>query len=274
MTGPLGILAGGGKLPGRVAAAAVAAGREVFIIGFEDFAEASVIGAYPHAYARLGAAGKMLALLRAHGCAELCLIGPVKRPGWLDLRPDAEGARLLARVGRAAFMGDDGLLAAIVRVLADEGFKITGAHEILTDAVGGEGLLGQVAASAEAMSDIDHALTVLKALGAVDVGQGCVVQQGVVLAVEALEGTDKMLERVAPLRRPGFGGVLVKRVKPGQERRADLPTIGPRTAENAARAGLAGIAFEAGGTLIIDRAATIHAADEAGIFLLGVDVKD
>lgn len=272
--GTLGILAGGGPLPGRVAAAAVQAGRPVFIVGFEDFAELPVISPYPHAIARLGAAGKILSLLRAHDVRDLVLIGPVRRPGWLDLRPDAEGARLLARIGRAAFTGDDGLLAAIVRVLGDEGFRVIGAHDILREAVGGAGVLGRIRPTAEAEADIAHAMRVLHLIGLADIGQGCVVQQGVVLAVEALEGTDRMLDRAATLRRPGFGGVLVKRVKPGQERRADLPTIGPRTVENAAAAGLAGIAFEAGGTLLTDREATIAAADRLGLFLQGVDLAD
>jgi UDP-2,3-diacylglucosamine hydrolase len=267
----LGILAGGGPFPGRVAEAARAAGREVFIVGFEDFAEPAVIGAYPHAYARLGAAGKILALLRTYHCRDLVLVGPVRRPSLLDLRPDAEGARILARVGRAMFGGDDGLLAAVVRVLGEEGFRVLGAHEILTQALGPLGLLSRTAPDAAAMADIARGITVVRALGQVDVGQGCIVQQGIVLAVEAIEGTDQMLARAGDLARPGHGGVLVKLVKPGQERRADLPTIGPRTIAAAAAAGLRGIAFEAGGTLLTDRAQCRAEADRTGLFLLGID---
>ena len=267
----LGILAGGGPLPGRVAAAAAASGRAVFLVGFEGFAEAAVLAPFPHAMARLGAAGRILGLLRQHRCADLVLVGPVKRPSIFDLRPDAEGARVLARIGRAAFAGDDGLLAAVVRVLAEEGFTVIGAHEILTEAVGPAGQLGRVAPDAQAMTDIARGAAVARALGAVDVGQGCVVQQGIVLCVEAIEGTDAMLARAAGLARPGAGGVLVKLVKPGQDRRADLPTIGPGTVRAAVAAGLRGIAFEAGGTLLTDRAALTAAADAAGLFLLGVD---
>ena len=109
---------------------------------------------------------------------------------------------------------------------------------------------------------------------AVDVGQGCVVQQGIVLAVEAIEGTDAMLTRARTLRRPGAGGVLVKLVKPGQERRADLPTVGPGTIRAGVAAGLRGVAFEAGGTILTDREATVAAADAAGVFLLGVDPNE
>lgn len=120
------------------------------------------------------------------------------------------------------------------------------------------------------MVDLARAAEVVRALGAVDVGQGCVVQQGIVLAVEAIEGTDAMLARAAGLARPGPGGVLLKMVKPGQERRADLPTIGPGTVRAAAAAGLRGIGFEAGGTLITDLAGCVAAADAVGLFLIGV----
>jgi DUF1009 family protein len=271
--GPLGILAGGGPLPGRVAEAARRAGREVFIVAFEDFAEPAVIGPFPHAMVRLGAAGRMFQLLRSQGCKDLVLVGPVRRPSLLDLRPDAEGARLVARIGRAAFTGDDGLLAAVVRVLGEEGFRIIGAHEILTEAVGRSGRLGRCAPDAQAAADIARGIAVVRALGSVDVGQGCVVQQGCVLAVEAIEGTDAMLARAATLLRPGLGGVLVKMVKPGQDRRADLPTIGPRTITAAKAAGLRGVAFEAGGTLLTDTQGCIAEADRAGLFLVGVDNK-
>jgi DUF1009 family protein len=269
--GNLGILAGGGPFPGRVAAAARAAGRDVFVVGLEGYAEPAVIAPWPHAMARLGAAGRILGLLREHGCRDLVLVGPVKRPSIMDLRPDGEGAKMLARIGRAAFSGDDGLLAAVVRVLAEEGFSVIGAHDILTEAVGPAGLLTTAGPDAQALADIDRAVTVTRALGAVDVGQGCVVQQGIVLCVEAIEGTDAMLSRAAGLRRPGPGGVLVKLVKPGQDRRADLPTIGPDTMRAAAAAGLRGVAFEAGGTLMTDRPALVAAADAAGLFVLGLE---
>lgn len=266
----LGILAGGGRLPGQIAAAADAAGRPVFLVGLEGFADPAVLAPWPHEMIRILAAGRILAALREHGCKDLVLVGPVRRPSLLDLRPDAEGARILARIGRAAFAGDDGLLAAVVRVLAEEGFRVLGAHEILSEALGPVGLLSRAAPDAVAMADIQRGIAVARALGAVDVGQGCVVQQGMVLAVEAAEGTDAMLARCEPLALPGRGGVLVKLVKPGQDRRADLPTIGPETIRGAAAAALRGVAFEAGGTILAQRDATIAEADGAGLFLLGL----
>lgn len=267
----LGILAGGGPLPGRVAAAARAGGRAVFLVGLEGFADREVLAPYPHAYARLGAAGRILQLLRECACRDLVLVGPVRRPSLFDLRPDAEGARILARIGRAAFAGDDGLLAALVKVLAEEGFRVLGAHEILTEALAPPGLLTRTAPDTQAMLDLARGVEVLQALGIADVGQACVVQQGIVLAVEAVEGTDAMLERCRAVARPGPGGLLVKLAKPGQDRRADLPTIGPRTVRAAAAAGLRGIAFEAHGTILTDRQMTVETADSAGLFLLGVE---
>jgi len=249
----------------------LAAGRRVFVVGLRGFAEPGVIGPFPHAVIRMGAASEILAQLRAAECSDVVLVGPVRRPSLMDLRPDAEGARIMARIGRAAFAGDDGLLAAIVRVLGEEGFRVLGAHEVLTEAVGPHGQMGRIAPDAAAMADIERGAAVVRALGQADVGQGCVVQQGIVLAVEAIEGTDAMLARAAGLARPGPGGVLVKLVKPGQDRRADLPTIGPATLRAAAAAGLRGIAFEAGGTLLTDRVACVTEADAAGLFLLGID---
>ena len=124
------------------------------------------------------------------------------------------------------------------------------------------------------MADIRRGIAVARALGAVDVGQGCVVQQGIVLAVEAAEGTDAMLARCVAVAHPGPGGVLVKLPKPEQERRADLPTVGPDTIRDAAAAGLRGVAFEAGGTILAEREATVAAADAAGLFLLGLRSRD
>jgi DUF1009 family protein len=271
----LGILAGGGPLPGRVALAAAAAGRKVFIIGLEGFAEPRVIAPWPHVLLRMGAARSILAALREHGCQDLVLIGPVRRPSFLDIRPDAEGVKIIARIGRSAFAGDDGLLSAVIRVLGEEGFHVLGIHEVLNEALGPSGLLSRAGPDANAMADINRGIAVTRALGSVDVGQGCVVSAGVVIAVEAVEGTDAMLSRCGKLldamemAKPA--GVLVKSVKPGQDRRADLPTIGPETVRLAAEAGLAGIAYESGGTILAEREACIARADGFGLFLLGFD---
>lgn len=269
----LGIIAGSGPLPAQVARAAQAAGRRVFIIGLEGHAEAAHLAPFPHVFLRFGAAVRIIATLKEQGCEDLVLVGPVQRPSFRSLRPDAEGLKLLARIGRAAFMGDDGLLRAVIRVLGEEGFRVIGAHEVLGGLIGRAGLLTRTAPDEQARADIERGISVCRALGAADVGQGCVVQTGIVLAVEAVEGTDAMLARCGALAWPGLGGVLVKLVKPGQERRADLPTIGERTVRGALAAGLRGIAFEGGGTLVIEQERTVAAADAAGFFILGLDAR-
>jgi UDP-2,3-diacylglucosamine hydrolase len=267
----LGIVAGGGVLPARVAAAARAAGRRVFILGLEGFADPAALAPWPHEIQRMGKAGRILTALREHGCQDLVMIGPVRRPSLLDMRPDAEGARILARIGRAAFAGDDGLLAAVIKVFGEEGFSVIGAHEVMREVLAPSGVLTRTAPDAQAMADIRRGVEVARLLGTADVGQGCVVQQGLVLAVEAIEGTDAMLARAAALRRDGIGGVLVKLVKPGQDKRADMPTVGPETVRNAAAAGLRGLAFEAQATILADREACLATADAAGLFMLGLD---
>ncbi len=175
---------------------------------------------------------------------------------------------------RAIFGGDDGLLSAVLRVIREEGFRPLGAQEILDDLLVEEGVLGAHAPREDDRADIARGGVVARALGVADVGQCCVVQQGLVLGLEAIEGTDALLARCAGLRREGPGGVLVKLVKPRQDIRADLPVIGPETVRGAAAAGLAGIAVQArtahAGTLVVDRATTVAAADAAGLFLVAI----
>lgn len=270
--GTLGIVAGGGELPLRVARAALASGRPVFAAVIEGWADPAPWRDLPHLHAPLGAVGRVLEAFRARGVRQLVLAGAARRPSMLGLRLDATGIRLAARLGRAVFLGDDGLLRAIARVLAEEGLEVVAPHAILADLLPAAGLLtaGGPAPDAAARADIARGIAVCRALGAADVGQAVVVQQGLVLGVEAIEGTDALLARCAGLRREGPGGVLVKLAKPGQDRRLDLPGIGPSTVAGAAAAGLRGIAVEAGATILVDRPATFAAAREAGLFLLAL----
>ena len=268
MAAKLGILAGRGSLPRRLIESCRAAGREVFVLGLEGEAEPETLADVPHGWCRLGAASAGLDLLRANQVTELVLAGGVRRPSLASLRPDWRAAKFFARVGYRA-LGDDGLLSAVVKEFEREGFRVVGADELLPAASLGEGPLGRLAPDAEAAEDIARGLAVARAIGALDIGQAVVVQQGLVLGVEAIEGTDALLRRCAGLRRDGHGGVLVKLAKPGQESRADRPTIGPQTVALAAETGLRGIAAEAGATLVLDRDEVIRTADAAGLFVVG-----
>jgi DUF1009 family protein len=268
--GPLGIIAGSGALPRRLVENCRAAGRPVFVLALQGEADEATVADVPHAWCRIGAAEKALDLLRANSVKDLVLAGGVRRTSLSALLPDWRAAKFFARVGYRA-LGDDGLLSAIVKELEREGFLVVGADDILgADDLMPLGLLGRHRPDDEAKADIEHGMRVAHALGAVDIGQAVIVQQGLVLGVEAAEGTDELLRRCAALRRDGPGGVLVKMAKPGQERRADRPTIGPRTVALAAASGLRGIAAEAGMALVIDRAELVRVADQAGFFLIGV----
>jgi len=265
----LGILAGAGDLPLRLIDACRASGQEVFVLALAGEGDAARFDGVPHASVRLGAAAEALRILRENGVGELVLAGRVKRPSLASLRPDWRAAKLFARIGLRA-LGDNGLLGAVIQELEAEGFRVVGVDSLLASLLAPEGALGAVAPDEQARIDIARGLEVARALGGVDVGQSVVVQQGIVLGVEAAEGTDALVERVGGLRLEGPGGVLVKIAKPGQERRADLPVIGVATVVGCARAGLRGIAVEAGAALVIDRAGVIEAADRAGLFVLGI----
>jgi len=269
MTGRLGIVAGGGRLPQRLLEACRAAGRDVFVLALEGAAEPETVRGVPHAWCRLGAAVTGLSLLRENNVTELVLAGSVRRPSLGALRPDWRAAKLFARIGYRA-VGDDGLLSAIVSELEREGFRVLGVDQLLDGEIAGAGPLGAVQPSSQSQADIEHGLRIARAMGVLDIGQAVVIQQGLVLGIEAIEGTDELIRRCAVLRREGPGGVLVKVEKPGQERRADRPTIGPRTVVLAAEAGLLGIAVEADATIVLDRDEVIRAADRAGLFVVGV----
>lgn len=268
MTSKLGVLAGGGVLPAAVAAAARASGRPVFVLAFEGHTDPATVMDVEHAWVRLGDIAESFRRLHDAGVGEVCLIGAMRRPSAAELRPDLRGLRLLAAAGLRAF-GDDGLLGAVVREIEIEGFKVVGADEILAGLLASEGPLGARCPGDDDERDIARGQSVLDALGVADVGQAVVVERGIVLGIEAIEGTDALVERCAALRREPRGGVLVKMAKPRQERRVDLPTIGIDTVRRVARAGLAGIAIEAGRSLVVDRTAVAAAADAAGLFVVG-----
>jgi DUF1009 family protein len=269
MADRIGIIAGGGTLPRRVVEHCRAAGREVFVLAIEGAAESATVKGVPHAWCRLGAAAAGLDLLRANGITDLVLAGAIRRPSLAALRPDWRAAKFFARVGYRA-LGDDGLLSAVVREFEGEGFRVLGPDRVIAAAGIEEGPLGLCRPDSQANADIARGVEIARMIGRLDIGQAVVVQQGLVLGVEAIEGTDALLRRCARLRRDGPGGVLVKLEKPGQEGRVDRPTIGPRTVALAANAGLRGIAVAAEATIVLDREAVIRDADARGLFIVGV----
>ena len=274
----LGLIAGGGTLPVEIAEHCRRSGRPLFVIRLKGFAGQALA---PYAGAEVGMAelGKCFKALKRAGCQAVCLAGNVTRPDFASLIPDLRGLAVLPAAIAAARKGDDALLRLLLGEFEKEGFSVEGAHEVMDDLGLPSGPLGSIAPSEENLADVARALEVARAIGAMDIGQGAAVCRGLVLAVEAAEGTDAMLARVAELPealrgRPGAcAGVLAKAPKPMQETRIDLPTIGPATVRGVARAGLAGIVGEAGGLIVLERETVIELADEFGLFILGVEPK-
>ena len=274
--GKLGLIAGGGDLPVEIAEHCEKSGRPIFVIRLKGFAGPD-LSDYAGAEVGLAELGKCLRSLKRARCEAVCLAGNVSRPDFRTFMPDLRGLRLMPSLLAAARKGDEAMLRLLVAEFEKEGFRVEGAHEVMSDLTLPAGPLGRCKPSDEQMQDVDRALAVAREIGRLDIGQGAVVCDGLVLAVEAQEGTDAMLGRVAKLPdalrgRPGdCRGVLAKAPKPHQERRVDLPTIGLGTIQALARAGLAGVAGEAGRLLVLDRDAVIELADELGVFILGVE---
>lgn len=271
---PLGIIAGLGDLPVQVAEAATERGQDVFILRLKGFEEPKLAD-YPGIVSGIAEVGKTFKAFKQAGCEQICFAGNVKRPDFKALKPDLKGISLLPKALAAAKEGDDALLSFLISVFEDEGFEVIGADVAAGSLSFGSGLFAGPEPSENDMSDLRKAAQIASVIGDHDIGQGAIVANGLVLCVEAQEGTDAMLTRCATLPTQIRGtatarmGVLVKRPKPQQERRIDLPTIGLATIEKVAAAGLAGIGFEADGALIVNAEAVRARATELGLFLYG-----
>lgn len=273
----VGIVAGGGAFPGEIADAARAAGHDVYIMMIAGFADPS-LARFPHGTAEIVDPDRIFALLRAAQVETIVFAGGVRRPAASTLFALATSARKRDIVRRLLGGGDDHLLRAVVSMFEEEGFSVAAPEQVAPGILAGAGQGAAVAMPEIAHADLERARALLAALSPFDVGQGCVVFGGQVLAVEGPEGTDQMLERVARMRRRfrfgrprETGGILVKAPKRGQERRVDLPAIGPRTFANAARAGLSSVCVAAGEVIIVDRKATLESANRNGIALYGFE---
>lgn len=270
----LGLIAGGGALPLSVAARCEAEGRPVFVVRLAGFADPH-LSRYPGIEAGMAEIGKVLAALKKAGCDAVCFAGIVSRPDFKSLKPDFKGMTLLPGIIAEAAKGDDALLRKILSVFEAEGYAIEGADDILGGETLPAGALGAVQPTAAQLEDLRKALYVAEKSGELDIGQGAVVCDGLVLAVEAQEGTDAMLARVAGLPAdlrgtpPARKGALGKAPKPIQDLRVDMPVMGSRTVELAAAAGLAGVGGIAGKLIVIDHAAMVEAADRLGLFVWG-----
>jgi len=276
ISSPIGLVAGGGALPFAVAESLAARGVEPIFFALKGICDPEKVSRFRHHWISVGQIGKVVRLLRNENCRDLVFIGTLVRPALSEIRLDWGTVRAMKHILAAFRGGDDHLLSGVGRILERDGFRMVGIKDVAPDLLMPAGCLTRTAPDSSATADIAKGQDVLRALGPFDIGQAVVVIDGHVVGVEGIEGTDALLVRIAQLRaegrirtKPGRG-VLVKTPKSGQDLRYDLPTLGPRTIENAAAAGLAGVAVAAGNTLVAEPQALMTAADASGLFVVGL----
>lgn len=270
----LGIVAGGGTLPQTLINHCLQNKRDFFVLAIENNADKAIFTEdIPHKWIRIGQAGTGFKLMHEQNVEEIVMIGTIHRPTLADLVPDLRTAAFFARIGLKS-VGDDGILRALINDIESENMRVVGIHEVIPDLLVKEGVLTKHKPDKQALADISRGVEVARELGKLDVGQAVIVQQGLVLGVEGIEGTDKLIERCGTYQRKGVGGVLVKLRKPQQDMRIDLPTIGTKTIENLHSAGMRGIAIHAGNALIVNEAEVIALADKYSMFICGIEPED
>ena len=276
----VGIVAGGGRLPEAVASALQAQGQRPFVVLMQGEADAAgPLVQYEHGFLELEEFASLVPLLKRNGVTHAVLAGEVRRrPRLSRMRMNFSLLTALPRIARELALGDDGLLRAVLGYIERRGIKVVGAHEVVPELVATRGCYTSTAPRESDWRDIDKAREAAEAIGGLDIGQGAVSIGGRVVALEGIEATDGLLSRVKDLRGHGrlagkTRGVLVKCAKPGQEARADLPSIGPNTVDLAHAAGLAGIAVESGRSFVLDGPAMIERANALGLFVLGLPEK-
>jgi DUF1009 family protein len=276
ISSPIGLIAAGGVMPFAVAESLIARGINPILFALKGVCDPVRVERFRHHWISVGQIGKAVKLFRAENCRDLVFIGTLVRPALSEIRLDWDTLHVIGRVWAAFRGGDDHLLSGIGRILEQDGFRMVGIKDVAPDLLMPEGRLARAAPDEDAAADIARGREVLHALSPFDIGQAAVVIDGHVVGVEDIEGTDGLLARVARLRAEGRirakagRGVLVKAPKSGQDLRFDLPTIGPRTIEGVAAAGLAGIAVVAGNTIIVEPQTMIETADAAGLFVTGL----
>lgn len=266
----LGIIAGGGELPARLIRWCESHSRPYYTLAITGNADESIFTPdIAHEWIRIGQAGTGFKRFKEEGVKEIVLIGTIKRPTLAELVPDFRTAAFFAKLGAKA-LGDDGILRALIKEIETENMKVIGIQEVVPELLAKSGVLTKTKPDKEDENDIHRGVEVASVLGRLDVGQSVVIQQGLVLGVEGIEGTDKLLIRCGEYVRKGKAPVLVKLRKPQQDMRVDLPTIGVKTVENAHKSGVKGLAVHTGNTLIVNEEEVIKLADKYKMFIKGI----
>ena len=271
----LGIIAGGGSIPKMLIEKCIAQDVDFVVMAIEGNADKNLLKGIksPCKWIRIGQAGSGFKFFKDEKVDDVVMIGTIKRPSIFDIVPDLRTTAFFAQVGAKA-LGDDGLLRAVVDEIEKDGMKVKGIHEVMPDLLIKEGVLTKKKPTKEHLIDIKRGVEAAFELGKLDIGQAVIVQHGLVLGVEGIEGTDELIRRCKDYRRKGGGGVLVKLRKPQQDMRIDLPTIGPRSIERAHESGLEGIVVHARNGLIVDEKETIALADKYKMFIVGATADD
>ncbi len=264
------IVAGGGSLPRNLAIACKDLGMEVFILALRDNTDPEVVAGFPNRWIKIGEVKRGIEILNEENVQKVVFAGPVRRPTFKELSLDVWAFKKAAQLG-IAWLGDNSILSSLVCVLEEEGFEVIGADEILATSLVDARCYGKYSPTKKLWEDIRHGMFVARGIGKLDIGQAAVVQQGIVLGVEGIDGTDPLIQRCSNLRRSGTGPVLVKACKPQQERRIDLPTIGLNTIKLLQENGFSGVAVEAGASLILEISKLTELANSSGLFVIGVD---
>ncbi|MGO4404890.1 LpxI family protein [Bosea sp. RAF48] len=274
--GPLVLIAGAGEYPLRLARNLADHGERPFIAALEGAADPAAFGDADVQSYRLGQLGSLLGELRRRSIVDIVMLGSLPRPSFGALRPEASTLKYLPYFARAFQGGDDHLLRGVVRFFEEQGFRVHGPADIAPELTAPRGALGRRQAAPVQQALLERGFSLLAALSPFDVGQAAILADHRVIAIEAAEGTDAMIKRVADLVARGRlkigkgDGVLVKAPKMGQDLRVDMPAIGPETLRNIADAGLSGIGLKAGEVLVGDRAALGRQADQLGLFIEGI----
>lgn len=266
----IGIIAGGGALPKQLIESCKAKNITPYLVALNDITDKETTEGVETIWARIGSVGRIINFFEDNQVKQIVLAGWVKRPSFSSLIPDTMGIKLLNAVRNLDKAGDNSVFDIIIKFLEEQDLTVLGVDSVVTDLVAAKGIIGKTEPHKKEFKDIAYGAHVAAEIGKLDIGQAVIVQNGMILGVEGIDGTDALIKRCKDLQLDGHGAVLVKMKKPKQDRRIDLPSIGIQTVIMAYEAKLKGIAVEAGNSLIIGKEETIKKADELGIFIFGI----
>jgi DUF1009 family protein len=266
----IGIIAGKGTLPKQLIHTLLENNVKPYLVALTDITDKETTESVETIWCRVTAVGKIMSFFKQNNVKQLVLVGGMKRPSFASLVPDIQGLKLLNRLRKLKSAGDDKMLGTITKFLEENGFEILGVDEVVPELLPQKGAIGSIEPSKDNMDDINYGKHIAQEIGKLDIGQAVIVQNAVTLGVEGIEGTDELITRCGPLQFDGSGAILVKLKKPKQDRRIDLPSIGPKTIERLHEFKFKGVVIEAGNSLILDREETIKKANQLGIFIYGI----